>query len=157
MITFFMTKPIMHQKLYNCCVAIIAAIRGTSEEKMYQKLRLESLESIRWFSKLSFFFKILKNKSPDYLFRITPQKNSSYITRNWDKIPLFKTKHNFYKNLFFLSTTIECKNLNQKLRNSESYTLFRSIILKFIRPYPNSFYGLSHLREYKFKHIFQGC
>ena len=61
------------------------------------------------------------------------------------------------------STNISSLNL--------SYTLFRSSILKFIKPSPNSFYGcqniigmqlvtrlhqgLSHLREHQFKHIFQ--
>ena len=90
---------------------------------------------------------------------------------NSDEIPLCKTNHNFYKNSFFPSTTIEWNNLDHDLRDTESYTLFRSSILKFIRPSPNSFYnfqnimgvnlvtrlriGLSHLREYKFKHSFQ--
>ena len=143
----------------------------TSKEKIYQELGLESLESRRWFKKLCFFFKNLKNKSPDYLFRIIPQRRSSYIKRNSYKIPLFKIKLNFYKNGFFLSTTIEWNNLDQDLRNSESYTLFHSSILKFIRPPPNSFYGcqnimgiklvtrlhlgLSNLQEHKFKHSFQ--
>ena len=113
----------------------------------------------------------MKSKSPDYLFRIIPQRRSSYITRNSDEIPLFKTKHNFYKNSFFPSTTIEWNNLDQDLRNGDRYNFFRSSILKYIRPSPNSFYGcqnimglklvirlrldLSHLREHKFKHRFQ--
>ena len=162
-----------HQKLekiqYNACIAITGGIRGTSKEKIYRELGLESLESRRWFRKLCFFFKILKNKSPDYLFKIIPQRRSSYITRNSDEIPLFKTNHNFYKNSFFPSTTIEWNNLDHDLRNTESYTLFRSSILKFIRPSPNSSYGgqnimgiklitrlcLGHLREHKFRHSFQ--
>ena len=139
-------------------------------KKIYQELGLESLESTRWFRKLCFFLKILKNESLDYLFKIILQRRSSYITRNSDEIPLFKTNHNFYKNSFFPSTTIEWNNLDHDLRNTESYTLFRSSILKFIRPSPNSFYGcqnimgiklvtrlrpvLSHLREHKFKHSF---
>ena len=161
-----------HQKLekiqYNACIAITGAIRGTSKEKIYQELGLESLESRRWFRKLCFFFKILKNKSPDYLFKIIPQRRSSYITRNSNEIPLFKTNHNFYKNSFFPSTTIEWNNLDHDLRNTEIYTLFRSSILKFLRPSPNSFYGcqnimgiklvsrlrlgLTNLREHKLKH-----
>ena len=112
----------------------------------------------------------MKNISPDYLFKIIPQRRSSYITRNSDGIPLFKTNHNFYKKSFS-RTTIEWNNLNHDLRNTESYTLFCSSILKFIRPSPNSFYGyqnimdiklitrlclgLSHLMEHKFKHNFQ--
>ena len=71
-----------------------------------------------------FLFKTLKNKSPDYLFRIIPQRRSSHITRNSDKIPLFKVNHNFYKNSFFSSTTIGWNNLDQNLRSSKSYTLF---------------------------------
>ena len=67
-----------HQKLekiqYNACIAITGAIRGTSKEKIYQELGLESLASRHWFRKLCFFFKILKSKSPDYLFRIIPQR-----------------------------------------------------------------------------------
>ena len=119
---------------------------------------------------IGFFFKILKNKSSDYLFRLIPQRRSSCITRKSDEIPLFKTNHNFYKNLFFPSTTIEGNDLDHDLRNSEICTLFRSIILKFIRPSSNSLYscqniigiklitmrlGLSHLREHKFKHSFR--
>ena len=100
------------------------------------------------------------------MFRIIPHRRSSYVTRNSDEIPLFKTKHNFYKNSFFPRTTTEWNNLNHDLRNSESYILFRFSILKFIRQSPNSFYscqnimgiklvtrlrpGLSHLREQKF-------
>ena len=161
-----------HQKLekiqYNACIAITGAIRGTSKEKIYQELGLESLESRRWFRKLCFFFKILKNNSPDYLFKIIPQRRSAYITRNSDEIPLFKTNHNFNKNSFFPSTTIEWNNLDHDLRNTEIYTLFRSSILKFLRPSPNSFYGcqnimgimlvsrlclgLTNLREHKLKH-----
>ena len=116
-------------------------------KKNYQELGLESVERRRWFRKLCFFFEILKNKSPDYLFRIIPQRKSSYITRNSDEIPLFKTNHNFYKNSFF--PTIEWNNLDHDLRNNESYTLFRSNIVKFVRPSPNSFYGCQNIMGIK--------
>ena len=45
-----------HKKLeslqYNACLAITEAIKGTSSEKLYQELGLESLKSRRWFRKL---------------------------------------------------------------------------------------------------------
>ena len=48
-----------HQKLellqYNACLAITGAIRGTSREKLYEELGLESLQLRRWF----IFFYIL--------------------------------------------------------------------------------------------------
>ena len=53
-----------HQKLesiqYNAALAITGAIRGSSREKLYQELGLESLKQRRWFRKLCYFFKITK-------------------------------------------------------------------------------------------------
>ena len=83
---------------------------------------------------------------------------------------LLNTNHNFFKNSFFPSTTIEWNKLDPGLRKAESYSVFKTNILKFIRPSPNSVYnshnpkglnfirfrlGLRHLREHKFKHSFQ--
>ena len=52
-----------HQKLellqYNACLAITGAIRGTSREKLYEELGLESLQLRRWFRKLSCFYKLV--------------------------------------------------------------------------------------------------
>ena len=65
---------------------------------------------------------------------------------------------------------IEWNNLDLSIQNSESLSIFKKCILKFLRPSPNSTYncfnikgikyltrlrlGLSHLREHKFKHGF---
>ena len=100
-----------------------------------------------------------------------PKRNSAYFTRNQEYVPSFKTNHNFFKNSFFPATVNEWNNLDPDLRNSETYGAFKSNILKFIRPSPNSVFnchnpqgiklitrlrvGLSHLREHKFKHSFQ--
>ena len=48
-----------HQKIesiqYNAALAITGAIRGTSKEKIYQDLGLESLQQRQWYRKLSLF------------------------------------------------------------------------------------------------------
>ena len=58
-----------HQKpesiQFNACVAITGAIRGTSKEKLYQELGLESLQLRRWYRKLGMFTKSLKAKVPN--------------------------------------------------------------------------------------------
>ena len=77
----------------------------------------------------------------------------------------------FLKNLFFPSTTIQWSKLDSDLKRAESLSVFKTNILTFIRPFPNSAYschnskglklitrlrlGLSHLKEHKFKHSFQ--
>jgi len=163
-----------HQKLesiqYNAALAITGAIRGTSTEKLYQELGLESLQQRRWYRKLCIFFKIVKEKSPEYLYNIIPSSNTRR-TRNSENIPLFSVKHNFYKNSFFPSVIIEWNKLDSNIRNLDSFSLFKASILKFIRPCSNSIFnchnptgikllsrlrlGLSHLRGHKFNHGFQ--
>ena len=57
-----------HQKLeyiqYNACLAPSGAIRGSSREKLYQELGLESLQRRRWYRKLSLFYKFFKGNKP---------------------------------------------------------------------------------------------
>ena len=115
-----------HQKIesvqYNSALAITGAIRGTSKEKLYQELGLETLEKKRWYGKLCCFFKIFRNQSPKYLFNIIPTSVRLYSTRNDNNIPQFKIKHNFFQNI--------C--------NSENLNIFKKKLLKFIRPSGNS-------------------
>ena len=82
-------------------------------------------------------------------------------------MPPFHFKHNFFQKLFFLSVIIAWKNLDKSIWNSESLSIFKRSILKFIRSFPNSTYncfhakvmknltrfflGLSYLHNHKFK------
>ena len=60
-----------HQKIEpiqnNACLAITGAIRGSSREKNYQELALESLQHRRWYRKLCYFYKIYNAKSLPFL------------------------------------------------------------------------------------------
>ena len=57
-----------HQKIesrqYNAALAMTDVISGSSREKLYQELGLESLRQRRWYRKLFYFLKLTKNKSP---------------------------------------------------------------------------------------------
>ena len=88
---------------------------------------------------------VLQNRQ--YLFKLTPEKTSSYVTRNAVNIPLLNMKHNSYKKSFFPSLIIEWNNLDPNLQNSENFGIFKKNILKFIRPKPNSFFNCCHLKE----------
>ena len=71
---------------YNAALAITGAIRGSSREKLYQELGLESLKSRRWYRKLCLFF-----KHPSSLFDIIPKVLSTRTTRNRNKKPQHET------------------------------------------------------------------
>ena len=55
---------------YNAALAITGAITGTSKEKLYQELGLESLKDRRWLSRLFYLYKIASTKMPPYLYEI---------------------------------------------------------------------------------------
>ena len=85
---------------YNAATPIIGAIRGTSSEKLYQELGLESLRSRRRLRKLCLSFKMHKNKSPSYLCNLIPHRVKTYSTRSSqiDNIFNIKTFFSFYYN-----------------------------------------------------------
>ena len=130
-----------HQRLeslqYNAALAITGAIRGTSKEKLYNGLGLESLQNRRWYRKLSFLYKVIANKSPSYLFNMTPTKNTSRPTQETDNTPLLGTKHNFFLNSYFPAAIKEWNRLDIDIRKSDSISIFKKRILSFIGPLPN--------------------
>ena len=87
---------LFHQKLesiqYNSALAIAGTIRGTSTEKLYNELGLETLEKRRWCRKLCCFYKVYESHSPKYLFNIIPVTVNKYNTRNTNNVPQFKVK-----------------------------------------------------------------
>ena len=125
---------------YNAAIAITRAIRRRSREKLYHELGFESLVSRRWYRKLCCFYKVFKTQSPRYLFEVIPTAKRAYITRNNDKLPHFKVKHNYFENSFFPSAVIEWNKLDLNIRNSESLASFKSKVLKFILPSENSIF-----------------
>ena len=113
-----------HQRLepiqYNSALSITGAIRGTSKEKLYQELGFESLQSRRWFQKLSLFYKIIESESPSYLFHLNSKPLTSYSTCNYENLSPIKTYHSLFKNTFFPSTITEWNKLDFNIRCSPS-------------------------------------
>ena len=155
---------------YSACLAVTGAIRGTSKVKLYNELGLESLSNRRWYRRLSTFFNIFSKKSPLYLYELIPKQTHSINTRNYHNIPQIFCRTDFFLNSFFPYTIKEWNKLDNKIKELKSSALFRSSLLKSIRPQPNSVFnlcdplglklltrlrvGLSHLREHKFHHNF---
>ena len=146
-------------------LAMTGAVKRTSREKYYQEL------GRHWYRKLCCLFKIINSQSPRYLFQLVPSPNTRYFSRNSENISQLWTKHHFFKNYFLPLTIKDWNNLDPQIRKSKRISIFKSNILKFIRPKPNNVYychnpkgiklltrlrlGLSHLREHKLEHNFK--
>ena len=86
---------------YHAALAITVTTRGASKDKLFGGLGFELLQHRRWYGKLYFFYKILKEQSSKYIFDVIPKIIRPYFTRNANNIPNFKVKHNFFNNTFF--------------------------------------------------------
>ena len=157
---------------YKAALAITGAIQGTSPEKIYQELGLESLKNRRWYKRLCCMFKIMNEEAPKYLNNMTPKGQQTIVTRN-SNIPTFYCRTDCFKYYFFPSTLKDWFNLDASIRISESIAIFKSRLLSLIRPFQSNVYnifdpiglklltrlrlGFSHLNEHKFRHDFQEC
>ena len=157
---------------YKAALAITGAIQGTSPEKIYQELGLESLKNRRWCKRLCCMFKIMNEEAPKYLNNMTPKGQQTIVTRN-SNIPTFYCRTDCFKYYFFPSTLKDWFNLDASIRISESIAIFKSRLLSLIRPFQSNVYnifdpiglklltllrlGFSHLNEHKFRHDFQEC
>ena len=153
----YLTKPIIALSMkklesiqYNACLALTGAIRGSSKEQIDQELGFESLRIRQWYRKLCLFYKVLNNEHHQYLFNLIPVRPTLYTTRNALNIPLLNTNHNFFKNSFFPSTIIEWNKLDPGFRKADSLSLFKTNILKFIRPSSNPVYNCHNPKGLKF-------
>ena len=123
--------------------------KGSSTERLYQELGLESLQNRQWFKKLSVFYKIVKEKSPKYLYDLISSKNISYQTRNSQNlvIPQFKIRNKFFLNYFFPSALVTWNSEKWKsdsdIPYSPSYSTFKEKILNFRRTCSNNVFNHS--------------
>ena len=102
----------LESTLYDATLAITRGIRGTYKEKLYQEFGFESLQSRKWFGKLSIFYKITKNKSPSYLYYLIPKPPKLHFVLVTLKIYLpLKLITISLKKRFFSSTIIKCNKL----------------------------------------------
>ena len=156
---------------YKVALAITGAIQGTSREKIYQELGLESIRARRWYKRLSYMFKIVKEEASNYLINLIPKFSTNYL--NKDKpYANFSLSHRLFQE-FFPSTLNNWHKLDETIRPSESISIFKSRLLSFIRPLESNVYnifdpiglkfltrlglGFSQLNEHRFRHNFQDC
>ena len=158
---------------YDAALAITGAIRGTSWEKLYAELGIESLKFRRWFRKLACFYKIQSTGLPKYLLQLILTNNHSYTLRKPLNIPHYYCRTDTFKNSFFPNVINEWNKLDEKIKGAPTFSLFKAPLLKVGRPHANSTnrihnpvgirlltrlrLGLSHLNEHKFRHNFADC
>ena len=153
---------------YNSSLVITGAIRGTSQEKLYQELSLESLKSRRWLRCMCYIYKLNKTQKQLYVFSLVPPKLHSL--RDPTTYSVMRYRNDYFKNSLIPYEVRELNKLSTEIRNSASKQQFRRSLLSFIEPTCSSLFsthypvgvklvirlrlGFSYLREHKLRHNF---
>ncbi len=157
---------------YSAALAVTGAWRGTSREKLYLDLGWESLSLRRWSRRLTLFYKIINNLTPDYTRDpMPPLQQVQYSLRERDTIGQIRARTEKYKSSFYPHCLSEWNKLDPEIRLSPSVAVFKKKLLSIIRPPTKSVFGihnpkglsyltqlrvgLSKLNFHKFQHNFR--
>ena len=157
---------------YSAALAVSGTWRGTSREKLYAELGWESLSLRRWSRRLTLFYKIVNNLTPNYTRDpIPPHQQSQYSLRKHDVIGQIRTRTERFKSTFYPHCLSEWNALETETRLAPSVAIFKKKMLLKIRPSGKPVYGihdpkglsyltqlrvgLSKLNFHKFKHNFK--
>ena len=119
---------------HKACIAITSAIQGTSRERLYQELGLESLENRCLYRQLIFFHKIVNGATPMYLTGyLNTNENMVYNARASDqnKIRRFRARTEHFKRLFFPFCVNEWYKLDSSLREAKSVQHLKFMFKEF--------------------------
>ena len=112
---------------YNAALAITGCIRGTSQEKSYAEIGLESLHDRRYCRKRCSFYKIVNGYSPSYLSSNLPEPYTMpYATRVNAVFNPIKSKTTRFHNSFFPFCISQWNTLDSHIRNSPSISSFKT-------------------------------
>ena len=159
---------------YQACLAITGAFQGTSCERLYRELGLACLQNRWWYRKMIFFYKILNDLAPKYLFEnLSVSKNRHNSTRNQSNLELsqFFRGAKSFSNSFFSYCIKEWNKVDTKIKNLPSLSTIKKAFLVFCKTEENSLFNVHnpigvkyvnrlrlnfiHLNEHKFHHNFR--
>ena len=118
---------------YQAALLVTGTTYGTSETKLYNVLGIESMGLRQWFRSLCYFFKIQSSGLSQYSNDFIPKLSLLYTAR-FSLFPNFKVRTERFGNSFFPYTMNEWNNLDNIIKSSESYLMFRKRMLNLIRP-----------------------
>ena len=122
---------------YNAALAITGCIRGTSREKLYSELGLESLSDSRYCRRMLLFYKILNGHAPAYLNQYLPnQFVTNYPVRSHQPVRNYAIRTERFQNSFFPFCLSEWNKLDCHIRDKPSVASFKRALHNFFRPVP---------------------
>ena len=166
---FFIEK--IERVEYSACLVITGAFKGTSRERLYEELGLESLKDRRWrVGNCVSFAKLWKDFRTKYLTSyLQLYNNPIYLTKFAAKDIVKQTTSRTvnFNNTFFVRCSQEWNNLSEDIKSLPSYISFKKALLSFVKTSKTSVFvihdnnsiklftrfklNFNHLNEHKFR------
>ena len=161
---------LIEQVQYKAALLVSGCWQGTSREKLYQELEWESLSDRRWCRRMTMFYKISNGMTPSYLLNHIPEQTTPNVClrNNITRPPFSRTER--YVNSFFPFCIKNWNNLDNTIKPAPTLSVFKTNLVKFVRPKGNTFYSIrdrycvklltkigvsfSDLRDHRFNHNF---
>ena len=112
---------------YKACLAITGTVRGTSGKQIYDELGLHTLIKRRWRNKLTFFYKIINDLLPEYVYsylKFPLQVNDPLRSASTTKINPIPSRSKAFRKTFFPYFINEWRNLQPEVRNAKQISVF---------------------------------
>ena len=119
---------------YQAALAVSGAWKGTNRDKIYEELGWETLDQRRFFRRLTQFYKIMNNLTPEYIRHPIQSLLGRLELRSTNVLHTTPWNTDRYKNSFYPDSVISWNNIGSELRGAKSLSLFKKNILKIIRP-----------------------
>lgn len=155
---------------YQASLAVTGMWQGTNRDPVYEELGWESLHIRRWFRRLTVFYKIIKQLTPQYLRDPVPSpKTHLYGTSNTNDLHPFRCRTQRFQKIFFPDAVKCWNNIGPEIRKLDSLSIFKSTLTQINKPKKKNVFnvhnpslkylyqlrgGLSSLKAHKFRHKF---
>ena len=119
---------------YQAGLAVTGMWQGTSRDRVYEELGWESLHLRRWFRRLTVFYKIINNLTPQYLREPVPSpRNHLYGTSNTNDLYPIRCRTQRFQNSFFPDAVKSWNNIGPDIRKLDSLSSFKSTLTQIIK------------------------
>ena len=128
---------------YQAAIAVTGTWKGTNRDKILEELGWETLDMRRMYRRLVQFYKIMNGPSPEYMKTpLPPPRRHLYGDRSTNVLHEIPCRTDRYRNSFYPDAVNSWNNIGPELRSAESLSIFKTNLLKIIRPEKRNIFGI---------------